>query len=70
VPFVLVGTDMVAIMPQRLARLAARSAPLAVLEPLFGLVELVEAAYWHPSRTDDPAIRWLLQTLKEAVRSL
>jgi len=41
-----------------------------VLEPPFGLVELVEAAYWHPSRTDDPAIRWLLQTLKEAARGL
>jgi DNA-binding transcriptional LysR family regulator len=70
VPFVLVGTEMVAIMPQRLARLAIRSAPLAILEPPFGLVELVEAAYWHPSRTDDPAVRWLLKTLKEAARGL
>ena len=37
VPFVLVGTEMVAIMPERMARLAIRSAPLAVLEPPFGL---------------------------------
>jgi DNA-binding transcriptional LysR family regulator len=41
-----------------------------VLEPPFGRVELVEAAYWQPSRTDDPAIRWLLATLKEAAGEL
>ena len=70
VPFVLAGTEMVAIMPERMARLAVRSAPLAILEPPFGLVELVEAAYWHPSRTDDPAVRWLLRTMKEAAREL
>ena len=70
VPFVLAGTEMVAILPERMARLAVRGAPLAVLEPPFGRVELVEAAYWHPSRTDDPAVRWLLATLKEAVRQL
>ena len=69
-PFVLAGTGMVAIVPERMARLALRSAPLAILEPPFGLVELVEAAYWQPSRTDDPAVRWLLETLREAARGL
>jgi DNA-binding transcriptional LysR family regulator len=70
VPFVLPGTDMVAIMPERMARLALKSAPLAILEPPFGPVELVESAYWHPSRADDPAIRWLLGALQEAARGL
>jgi DNA-binding transcriptional LysR family regulator len=70
VPFALAGTEMVAIVPERMARLAVRSAPLAILEPPFGRVELVEAAYWQPSRTDDPAVRWLLVTLKEAARAL
>ncbi|HTR91911.1 MAG TPA: LysR family transcriptional regulator [Trebonia sp.] len=70
VPFVLPGTGMVAIMPERMARLASRSTRLAILEPPFGLVELVEAAYWHPSRTDDPAVRWLLHTLQEAAKDL
>jgi DNA-binding transcriptional LysR family regulator len=70
VPFVLAGTSMIAIMPERMALRAMRSAPLAILEPPFGLVELVEAAYWHPSRTEDPAIRWLLATLQAAARQL
>jgi DNA-binding transcriptional LysR family regulator len=70
VPFVLPGTAMVAIMPERMARLAVRSTKLAIVEPPFGLVELVEAAYWHPSRSDDPAVRWLVRTLQEAARDL
>jgi DNA-binding transcriptional LysR family regulator len=70
VPFVLAGTAMIAIMPERMARLATRGTPLKVFEPPFGRVELVEAAYWHPSRTDDPAVRWLLRTLREAAREL
>jgi DNA-binding transcriptional LysR family regulator len=70
VPFVLAGTGMVAIMPERMARLAIRSAPLAILDPPFRLVELVECAYWHPSRTDDPAVRWLLRILTEAAKRL
>jgi len=70
VPFVLPGTGMVAIKPERMARLAIRSTSLAILEPPFGLVELVEAAYWHPSRSDDPAVRWLVRTLQEAARDL
>ena len=70
VPFALAGTEMVAIMPQRLARLAARSTRLAILEPPFGLVEMVEAAYWQPSRSEDPAIRWLLSALQDAAHCL
>jgi DNA-binding transcriptional LysR family regulator len=70
VPFVLAGTNMIAIMPERMARLAIRSVPLAILEPPFGLTELVEAAYWHPSRGEDPAVRWLLRMLAEAAAIL
>src|ERR1700733_1832320 len=70
VPFVLAGTEMVAVMPERMARLAVRGAPLAGLAPPVGLAGLVGAAYWHPSRTDDPAVRWLLRTLREAAREL
>jgi len=70
VPFVIAGTGMVAVVPERLARLAARNVDLAVVEAPFGPVELVETAYWHPSRSEDPAVRWLLETLQEAARAL
>jgi DNA-binding transcriptional LysR family regulator len=70
VPFVVAGTGMVAVVPERLARLAARNVDLAVVEAPFGPVELVETAFWHPSRSEDPAVRWLLETLQEAARGL
>jgi DNA-binding transcriptional LysR family regulator len=66
VPFVLAGTDTIAIMPERMARLALRTVPLAIYEPPFGHAEMVEAAYWQPGRGEDPAVRWLLRTLTEA----
>ena len=70
VPFVVAGTGMVAIVPERLAQLAARNADLAVTPTPFGPVELVETAYWHPSRSEDPAVRWLLETLASAASRL
>lgn len=41
-----------------------------MVEAPFGTVELVETAYWHPSRSEDPAVRWLLDTLQAAARQL
>jgi DNA-binding transcriptional LysR family regulator len=70
VPFLVAGTGMVAIVPERLARLAGRNVDLAVVDAPFGTVELVETAYWHPSRSEDPAVRWLLDTLQIAARQL
>ena len=61
-PFVVPGTDMVAIVPERLARRAESDTGVRVVEPPFGHVELVEAVWWHPSRAHDPAISWLRDT--------
>ncbi len=65
-PFVVAGTDLVAVVPERLARRVALTAGLAVAEPPFGRVELVEAAWWHPMRSRDPALRWLRGILRQA----
>jgi DNA-binding transcriptional LysR family regulator len=69
-PFVVAGTDLVAVVPERLARRVAAAAGVAVAEPPFGRVELVEAAWWHPTRTGDPAQSWLRGVLAEAARWL
>jgi DNA-binding transcriptional LysR family regulator len=69
-PFVVAGTDLVAVVPERLARRVAAAAGVAVAEPPFGRVELVEAAWWHPMRTADPALAWLRTILAEAAQSL
>jgi len=64
-PFVVAGTDLVAVVPERLARRVAGPAGIAVVEPPFGLVELIEAAWWHPARSSDPALAWLRGILRE-----
>jgi DNA-binding transcriptional LysR family regulator len=69
-PFVVAGTDLVAVVPERLARRVAAAAGVVVAEPPFGRVELVEAAWWHPMRAADPALAWLRAVLTKAAASL
>ena len=58
-PFLVAGTDLVAAVPECLARRTAAAAGVTIVEPPFGLIELVEAAWWHPLHTTDPALTWL-----------
>ncbi|MGD0558279.1 MAG: LysR family transcriptional regulator [Streptosporangiaceae bacterium] len=69
-PFVVAGTDLVAVVPERLARRVAGPAGIVIAEPPFGQVELIEAAWWHPGRSSDPAIAWLRTTLRELAATL
>jgi DNA-binding transcriptional LysR family regulator len=64
-PFVVAGTDLVAVVPERLARRVAGPAGVLVVEPPFGKVELIEAAWWHPTRSSDAAIGWLRGVLRD-----
>lgn len=58
-PSVVAGTDLVAVVPSRLAdRLAGVTGTVAV-EPPFGRVEILETLWWHDSREFDPAHQWL-----------
>jgi DNA-binding transcriptional LysR family regulator len=68
-PFVVAGTDLVAAVPERLARQMAGAARVVVAEPPFGRVELAEAAWWHPMRAADPALAWLHAIVTEVARS-
>jgi DNA-binding transcriptional LysR family regulator len=58
-PFLVAGTDLVAAVPERLARRTVAAADVTIVEPPFGMIELVEAAWWHPLHTTDPALTWL-----------
>jgi DNA-binding transcriptional LysR family regulator len=65
-PFLVAGTDLVAAIPQRLARrvcAAAGVTTVTITDPLLAAIELVEAAWWHPMRATDPALTWLRTTL-------
>jgi DNA-binding transcriptional LysR family regulator len=69
-PFVVSGTELIGIVPERLARRMAPLTGIAVVEPPFGDVALVEALWWHPSRDGDPANRWLRRLVQDAAGAL
>jgi DNA-binding transcriptional LysR family regulator len=69
-PFLVAGTDLVAVIPERLAQRVAGSLGLAVVEPPFGRVELIETLWWHPDRAVTAEHAWLRRTLTEAAASL
>jgi DNA-binding transcriptional LysR family regulator len=69
-PYVVAGTDLVAAVPERLARQVAAAARVTVAEPPFGRVELVEAAWWHPMRAADPALAWLHDIITTVAKSV
>ena len=69
-PFLVAGTDLVAAVPERLARRVSGAAGVTVCEPPFGTVELVESAWWHPMHVTDPALSWLRGSILDSLGSL
>jgi DNA-binding transcriptional LysR family regulator len=66
--FLVAGTDLVAAIPERLARRVCAAAGVIVAtidDPALASIELVEAAWWHPMRATDPALSWLRTTLHQ-----
>ena len=69
-PFLVSGTDLVTIIPERLAQRVAAPLGLAVAEPPFGRVELIENLWWHPDKATTPEHAWLRRTLADAAALL
>jgi DNA-binding transcriptional LysR family regulator len=69
-PFLVAGTDLVAVIPERLALRVAVPLGLTMVEPPFGRVELIETLWWHPDRASTPEHAWLRRILTEAAAAL
>ena len=67
-PFMLAGTDLVAVVPERLARRVATAADVRLLEPDFALQPLRQSAFWHSRRDRDPGHVWLREQLLTVAR--
>lgn len=63
-------TELVSIVPNTLARWAARTAEVEVHEVPFALPTYEEHLAWSAVNTHDPAHRWLRERLVEAARAL
>jgi DNA-binding transcriptional LysR family regulator len=67
-PWLLQGTDMVALLPRRVAERASRTGSFAIREvPGYDRARFTESMLWHPSRSADPGLRWLRGELRAAL---
>lgn len=69
-PYAVSGTDLCAFVPARLARRCQAPLGLAVVRTPLADVDIVEAAHWHPSRSHEPAGRWLRELLYDVAVGL
>jgi DNA-binding transcriptional LysR family regulator len=70
-PFVVEGTELVAVVPERLALMhVGEGAPVAMVEPPFGEVVLAEGYWFGRDRLADPAHQWLFARLDEVGEAL
>lgn len=65
-PFLVIGTELVATVHARLARSLASSLPITVLPVPLPMPQLEQAMQWHKYRANDPGLIWLRQLLKDA----
>ena len=66
VPFVVAGTEWVGWVPERTARRYADLLGLVIVDTPIVPAVLVEAAHWHPSKSGDAALQWLVRQLRRA----
>lgn len=66
IPWMVVGTEMIATVHARLAHRLAAVLPLKVVPVPLEMPPLVELMQWHMHRTNDPGLAWLRSLLKAA----
>jgi DNA-binding transcriptional LysR family regulator len=69
-PLLVVGTDRLALIQERLARLWGSSADIRVLPCPYDAVPIVEAMWWHPMHTRDAGHAWLRELFADAGRDI
>jgi DNA-binding transcriptional LysR family regulator len=71
VPFAVEHTDMVAVVPARLARqFCTGQTNLVMVDPPFGRVDLVEGFWCQEAKLAEPAQQWLVGVLREVADEL
>ncbi len=69
-PFLLEGTDLVALVPERAVSHLRRMAAVRFLEPPLHLPSITEMLWWNPRHTVDPAHAWLRARIAEIAAEL
>jgi LysR family nod box-dependent transcriptional activator len=69
-PFLLQGTDLVTLVPERASSHLRRTADVRFLEPPLPLPPITETLWWNPRQTVDPAHSWLRARITETAAGL
>jgi DNA-binding transcriptional LysR family regulator len=69
-PYLVAGTNRIAMIQERLAHRLAAVAGVRVVPCPFEVVPLTEALWWHPMHRNDPAHGWLRTVFAEAGNAL
>lgn len=67
VPAIVETSDLLGVVPERLARAWARSKALRILELPIPLPDISVAMVWHERRRNDPALAWLRGVIAAAI---
>lgn len=70
VPELLVGTNMIATLPHRLATKIAKQFPLKLLPCPADIPHFTENVQWHKFRDNDPSVLWLRQLFQETAATI
>ncbi len=65
---VVMGTNLVALLPRSLAMVYARRLPIRILPMPFPTPEVEIVAQWRRYRGEDPELAWLLETVRDTAR--
>lgn len=63
IPTILAGTDMIAVVPSRLAERLPQDSSVIVVPAPFGKLEVHQVLWWHESHNYDPGHVWLREFL-------
>ncbi|KFL46793.1 LysR-family transcriptional regulator [Sphingobium sp. ba1] len=63
-PWLLQETDWLTLMQGRLAHLMQRNFAIKIVPPPVPIPPLVEMAQYHVTRSNDPGLRWLIDTIR------
>ncbi|MNW57274.1 hypothetical protein D3C74_350660 [compost metagenome] len=69
-PFAVAGTARLALVQERLARMLLSVAGVRIMQLPISLPTLVECAWWHPSKSEDPGHQWFRRLVVKAATQL
>jgi DNA-binding transcriptional LysR family regulator len=70
IPFLMEGTELIATLPEHLAKTLAKVAPVKVLPLPFNTPETREVVIWHKRNEPDPGHAWMREVVIAAAREI